>query len=63
MLPEGLEYLDSWLSEELGRCWQLMETDDRALLDEWIAHWDDLVAFEVVPVIASGEAAARAAGG
>jgi Domain of unknown function (DUF3303) len=43
MLPEGLEYVDSWVSEDLGRCWQLMETDDRALLDEWIARWDDLV--------------------
>lgn len=60
MLPEGLEYVDSWVSDDLGRCWQLMETDDRALLDEWIAHWDDLVEFEVVPVLASTAAAERA---
>jgi hypothetical protein len=60
MLPDGLEYLDSWVSEDLGRCWQLMETDDRALLDEWIARWHDLASFEVVPVIASHDAARRA---
>ena len=60
MLPEGLSYLDSWVSNDLGRCWQLMETDDPALFDEWIAHWNDLADFEVVPVIASAEAASRA---
>jgi uncharacterized protein DUF3303 len=60
MLPDGLVYIDSWISNDLARCWQLMETDDRALLDEWIALWDDLVEFEVVPIVDSGEAAARA---
>lgn len=59
MLPEGLEYLDSWVSDDLGRCWQLVETDDRSLIDRWIAQWDDLVSFEVVPVVGSHEAAAR----
>lgn len=56
MLPEGLEYLDSWVSEDLGRCWQLMETEDRVLLDVWMSRWDDLVEFEVVPVIPSAAA-------
>jgi uncharacterized protein DUF3303 len=60
MLPDGLVYIDSWISNDLARCWQLMETDDGALLDEWIALWDDLVEFEVVPIVDSGEAAARA---
>jgi Protein of unknown function (DUF3303) len=59
MLPEGLEYIDSWVSQDRERCWQLMETDDRALLDEWMSRWDDLVEFEVVPVIASTAAAGR----
>jgi hypothetical protein len=36
-----------------------MECDDRALLDEWMRNWSDLVQFEVVPVIASAEAAKR----
>jgi len=62
LLPDGLRYLDSWIdAESLGRCFQLMETDDRALLDEWLANWCDLVAFEVVPVVDSAEAASRAA--
>lgn len=61
MLPAGLHYLDSWIVDDdrLDTCYQLMETDDRALLDEWIAHWSDLTAFEVVPVISSAQASAR----
>ena len=63
MLPHGLTYLDSWIdADRLDRCFQLMETDDPALLDEWTARWSDLTTFEVVPVIDSGEAAARVAG-
>lgn len=61
MLPEGLAYVDSWIdATRLERCFQLMETDDPALFEEWIAQWSDLVAFEVVPVITSAEAGARA---
>jgi Protein of unknown function (DUF3303) len=62
MFPAGLEYVDSWVDERLERCFQLMETDDPSLIDEWIANWSDIVAFEVVPVIASTEARARALG-
>ena len=60
MLPEGLVYVDSWIDESLERCFQLMEADDPALFDEWIANWNDLGEFEVVPVIGSAEASARA---
>lgn len=61
MLPDGLHYIDSWIEEAtLDRCWQLMETDDPALFDEWFSHWSDLGRIEVVPVIASTEAAKRA---
>ena len=59
MLPAGLEYLDSWVDERLGRCFQLMETDDPVLFETWTAAWRDLVEFEIVPVISSAEAAAR----
>jgi len=61
MLPPGLRYIDSWISDDLGRCFQLMECDDRALLDVWAAKWAGLVSFEFVPVIDSAEAARRAA--
>ena len=62
MLPPGLLYLDSWIDERLHRCFQLMETNDPALFDTWIAEWSDLVTFEVVPLISPTEAAARALG-
>jgi hypothetical protein len=60
MLPEGLVYVDSWIDESLDRCFQLMETDDPALFDEWTAAWSDLAEFEIVEVIGSPEAAKRA---
>jgi hypothetical protein len=59
LAPEGLRYVSSWVDEELERCFQLMETDDRKRLDEWIGNWNDLVEFEVYPVISSREAAER----
>jgi hypothetical protein len=62
MLPDGLVYVDSWIDANLETCFQLMETDQPELLDEWIARWDDLVEFEIVPVLTSAEAARRAAG-
>jgi uncharacterized protein DUF3303 len=60
MLPEGLEYVESWVTEGLGGCFQLMETDDPALFDAWTARWADLAEFEIVPVLASAAAAAQA---
>jgi hypothetical protein len=61
MAPDGLHYVSSWVDERLERCFQLMETDDRRLLDQWISNWDDLVEFEVYPVITSKEAADKLA--
>ena len=61
MAPEGLTYLSSWIDEKLERCYQLMETNDRALLDEWIAKWSDLIDFEVHAVISSAEAVQKIA--
>ena len=60
MLPGGLRYLDSWVEDGLERCFQLMETDEPRLFDQWIAEWEDLAEFEVVPVIGSAQARARA---
>jgi hypothetical protein len=60
MLPEGLSYVASWVTADaMDRCFQLMEASDPALFDVWLARWDDLVSFEVYPVITSAEAAAR----
>jgi hypothetical protein len=58
MLPDGLEYLDSWVeADRRCRCFQLMRTEDPALFETWIANWSDLADFEVVAVISSAEAA------
>lgn len=61
LAPEGLQYVSSWVDEKLERCFQLMEADDPALLDQWIAHWRDIVSFEVYPVMSSKEAAEKVA--
>jgi catechol 2,3-dioxygenase-like lactoylglutathione lyase family enzyme len=60
MLPEGLEYIESWVDESLGRCFQLMETDDPSLFEQWTRRWADLTRFEIVPVLSSAEASGRA---
>jgi hypothetical protein len=59
LAPEGLLYLSSWVDTKMERCYQVMETDDRALIDQWIANWADIVECEVIPVITSKEAAER----
>jgi Protein of unknown function (DUF3303) len=61
LAPEGLLYISSWVDEKLERCYQLMETGDPRLLDEWMANWSDLVDFEVYPVISSKDAAEKIA--
>jgi Protein of unknown function (DUF3303) len=61
MAPEGLLYISGWIDESLTRCYQLMETSDRSLIDKWIANWSDLIDFEIHPVISSAEAAPKIA--
>lgn len=61
LAPEGLHYVSSWVDEGLTTCYQLMESTDRAALDEWMSHWRDLIDFEVVAVVTSQEAAERMA--
>jgi len=61
MAPEGVRYLGSWVTTDLSLCYQVMECDERRLLDEWLANWQDLVDFEVIPVLTSAEAAAAVA--
>jgi len=56
LAPEGLRYVASWVSNDLRDCYQVMECEERRLLDEWIGNWADIVEFEVVPVVTSSEA-------
>lgn len=56
LAPDGLKYISSWVDTELTHCYQIMETDNPALLDEWMAQWSDIIEFEVHPVITSAQA-------
>ena len=58
LLPDGLKYVASWVEVNGNRCFQLMECDDVQLFQQWVARWNDLVAFEIVAVRTSKEAAA-----
>lgn len=56
MMPEGVQYINSWINEEVTVCYQLMESDSIEGLQQWISNWSDIVDFEVIPVISSAEA-------
>lgn len=62
LAPEGLRYVASWVTDDLRKCFQVMECEDPRLLAQWMARWEDLVEFEVLPVVTSAEAAAAVAG-
>lgn len=56
MMPEGVQYINSWINESVTICYQLMESPSEDLLHAWIANWNDLADFEIIPVISSAEA-------
>jgi len=57
MVPDGLEYVSSWVDTSLERCFQIMETSNPDLISDWITNWNDIVDFEVVPIMSSAAAA------
>ena len=57
-MPHGLNFIGSWVTADLGRCFQLMECDDITLLQRWAAEWCDLIEFEIVPVVPEKDTAA-----
>lgn len=61
MLPEGLEFVGSWVTADCGRCFQLVQCDDVILLQKWVAEASDLVEFEIVPVTPGKDTAAALA--
>lgn len=56
MLPDGVQYINSWINEEVTVCYQVMEAESTEQLQQWIRQWNDLADFEVVPVISSAQA-------
>jgi hypothetical protein len=57
MMPEGLNYISSWIDTDFKVCYQLMETEDVRLFKRWTENWDDLMEFKITPVRTSAEAA------
>jgi len=60
LLPNGVNYIDSWINEDVTICFQLMESTTKELLNDWIKHWNDLADFEIIPVISSADAKKKA---
>src|SRR5438128_11044169 len=61
LAPEGLRYVTSWVTEDLGCCFQVMECEDPHLLTQCTARWADLIEFEVIPVVTSAASVAATA--
>jgi len=61
LTPDGLEFVNSWVAADFGRCFQLMECSDVTLFQQWVAEWSDLIDFEIVPVVPGQETAAALA--
>ena len=57
-MPDGLAFVGSWVSADVGRCFQLMECDDVTLLQRWVAAWSELIEFDIVPVAPGKDTAA-----
>jgi hypothetical protein len=55
MMPEGLDYVSSWIDLDLTKCYQLMQTEDASLFELWTGNWKDLMEFDIVPVRTSAE--------
>jgi len=62
LTPDGLTFVSSWVSADLGRCFQVMESDNIALLQRWVAEWSDLIDFEIVPVVPGKDTAEALSG-
>lgn len=60
MQPKELTYINSWIDENMNRCFQVMETESIENIHEWISNWDDVMEFEIIPVISSSEAKQKA---
>ena len=55
MLPEGVIYHASWIDPARVRCYQVMGASTPDALKERTEKWDDLVEFEIAPVVTSQE--------
>ena len=58
MPPEGVTMLARWHDVSGNRGFAIAETDDASALATWCRKWNDLLSFEVFPVINDEEIAA-----
>ncbi len=56
LMPDGVRYINSWVERDLSKCYQVMECDSEENLLAWMRNWDDLMKFEIIPVLTSEEA-------
>ena len=63
LMPDGVSYIDSWITKVMTTCYQVMEGISKERIQEWISNWDDLSEFEIIPVVNSNEANAIALSG
>lgn len=55
MMPDGVTYHASWMTNDGKQCFQIMEAPQRGLLDQWMRNWEDLVRFEVTEIVIASE--------
>lgn len=56
ILPDGVKYINSWIDSDIKKCYQVMEAENKDNIFEWIEKWDDLIDFEIIPVLTSAQA-------
>jgi hypothetical protein len=59
LLPDGVQYINSWIDEKVSACYQIMESDSPEKLQQWVNNWKEFAEFEIIPVISSAEAKAK----
>jgi L-amino acid N-acyltransferase YncA len=59
MMPDGVAYEASWIDPAGMRCFQLVQATSREALDAWVAHWNDIVDFEIAELVDPGDFWAR----
>jgi hypothetical protein len=56
LMPEGVQYVNSWTDENVITCYQVMESESEEKIKEWVNNWKDLADFQIIPVITSSQA-------
>jgi Protein of unknown function (DUF3303) len=55
MMPDDIVYPGSWIDAQNARYFLVMEAADAERLKAWTNCWDDLIDFEIIPILPSQE--------